>query len=152
MNPQHALDVAVSPTGTIVVVGDFKGSLTLDATYASKGSSDIFVAQLTPEGASTWTAALGGADDDSGVRIAVDKFGGPLILGSFANSISLEGALSLQLEELKTDLSSRLQQTNSSSGTSKFQSALLSALRSMETTTYFLRAFSLGASILVQGR
>ena len=91
LNSQHVLDVATTPTGDIVFVGDFKGSLTLGSSYSSKGGSDIFVAQLTPVGDPTWTISLGGADDDSGVRIAVDKFGGPVILGSFANSISLGG-------------------------------------------------------------
>ena len=90
-NAQAASDVSVAPTGDIVVVGNFSGSLTLKSSYQSGSGVNIFVAQLTSAGVATWIANLGGAADAQGAKIAVDKFGGPVILGSFSDSISLDG-------------------------------------------------------------
>ena len=75
-----ALDSAgnIFVTGTTYSAGWLKGGF--DTTLA--GPSDAFVAKLSPAGGPLWSTCLGGAYDDYGRAIAVDKSGNAWITGT----------------------------------------------------------------------
>lgn len=80
-----ALAVAVDDAGTVVVGGQFTGTLTLDAdlstTLSSVGGSDGFVAVFTEAGASQWAEAFGGDRNDAVLDVAVDAKTGVVAVG-----------------------------------------------------------------------
>lgn len=93
--------VAVDSKGNVYVVGTFEalgtkktatfGTLTL----TSKGSSDVFVAQLNSTGGWTWVRSAGGISSDEGSGIATDAAGNVYISGWFFGSASTFGTTTL---------------------------------------------------------
>ena len=77
-------DVAVSASGTVYVTGHTEsGEWTSggsDSIYHG-GSSDAFVAKVSPEGEYLWSICLGGNDVDEGKGIAVDASGDVYVAG-----------------------------------------------------------------------
>jgi len=71
-------------SGNVVVTGETHSSGWVsggfDNTY-NGGSTDAFVAKLSPAGAHLWSTYLGGSGSDYGYGVAVDAFGNVLVTG-----------------------------------------------------------------------
>jgi hypothetical protein len=91
---QRGLDVAVDPSGNIIVVGDFSGTMVLGSTSltaAPLAGRNVFVARLGPSAAPIWAKQFGGAEDDAAHAVAADSAGNVLVAGEFGDSITFGG-------------------------------------------------------------
>ncbi len=90
--------VAVAPSGSVVVTGDFTGTrmtlggLTLTNTIV--GFDDGFVAQLTPAGDWQWAVPVGGTSNQYGNAVAVTGSGQVIVAGHFYDTVAF-GATTL---------------------------------------------------------
>lgn len=75
--------LAVDSTGCIFVTGTTMSSGWVSGGFDETfdGTSDVFVAKLSPAGAHLWSTYLGGSDEDAGTGIAVDRMGNVFITG-----------------------------------------------------------------------
>lgn len=84
--------VAVNADGDVYLAGDFSKTLTLApgaVLLSNKGSADIFLVKLTPEGIPIWKQQLGDDTDQFPPRdLAVDSAGGAALVGFFNGSIN----------------------------------------------------------------
>jgi hypothetical protein len=79
-----AAGVAVDPTGNVVVVGSFAGSVDFGGTVlVSAGGNDVFVAKYDAAGALVWVKQFGDAADQSPEAVAVDATGAIVVCGTF---------------------------------------------------------------------
>lgn len=82
--------VAVDTNGNVLATGMFTGSASFGTgSLVSAGGSDIFVVRYNPAGTFSWSARLGGAEDDAGNGIAADIFGGSYVAGRFRGTMSV---------------------------------------------------------------
>ncbi|MGK4001256.1 hypothetical protein WMF31_01425 [Sorangium sp. So ce1036] len=89
---QYVADVAVDAADNVVVVGSFWGELRFgDASLQSAGNADAFVAKLTNLGLVSWVRSSGGVHGDRFDSVAVDRFGGPVVVGVFNGTFDLGG-------------------------------------------------------------
>lgn len=79
-------DAAITPDGSVIVVGRFYGRLDLGAwsftPTGSFGASDIFYARIDPSGEIVEARAYGGPDGEWGIRVAVAPDGDVWLAGS----------------------------------------------------------------------
>lgn len=84
--------VSVDPDGNIVVVGEMNGSVNFGAdVLASAGSSDAFVAKLSPSGEQVFAQRFGGIEYDRARSVAIDGDGNIVVGGRFGGEIQLGG-------------------------------------------------------------
>ena len=86
--------VAVDPSGSAVVTGNFTGAISFGvANLTSAGSWDVFVAKYTFTGAmvNAWANRYGSTGDDIGWSVAVDSFGQIIVGGSYSGTVSFGG-------------------------------------------------------------
>lgn len=86
--------VAVDVQGNVFITGDFTGSIDFGGTAGALTgavSPDIFVAGFDPEGNPLWSKRFGGAVDDYGFAIAVDKDNNVVVTGAFSGDTSFGG-------------------------------------------------------------
>lgn len=92
---EYATDLALAPTGEVIVAGYFKsatlllGATTLINASPNGGNSstdDIFVARLSSTG--TWTQAVraGGPDSENVRSLAIDAAGNTVVTGIFSDT------------------------------------------------------------------
>jgi hypothetical protein len=80
--------VAVDPSGNIVMVGSFTGTLDLGGgQLASTGSADIFITKRSPLGEHIWSKRFGDASAQRSSTVAIDAKGAIYIGGSVQGSI-----------------------------------------------------------------
>lgn len=78
---EYVNDVATDPSGNIYLTGGFTGTTTFggmsvtSADSATSGSTDIFVAKVSPFGTVEWVKRFGNTSPDEGFRIAADANG-----------------------------------------------------------------------------
>ena len=87
---QRATAVAVDPSGDILVVGYFAGTIDFGCSggpLASAGGTDAFVVKLDPSGVCTWAEGFGDQSDQQATAVAVDSSGNVLVAGNFAGAI-----------------------------------------------------------------
>jgi hypothetical protein len=95
--------IAVDASGNSFVAGEFTGSATFGSTtLSSKGSTDVFVARLSPTGQFVWTTAAPGTGDDVPYGIALDDSGNILIAGTYAGAVTF-GATVLSSKAVSAD-------------------------------------------------
>ncbi len=87
-----AVDIAVSDSGFVYVVGYFTDTVDLDPgaatlTTISAGAKDIFVQKLSPSGSLVWAKRIGGTGNDEVKAIAVDRLGNAFLTGSFSGAV-----------------------------------------------------------------
>ena len=74
--------IAADGSGNALVTGNFNGTADFgEATLASAGDSDVFVAKYDAGGNAVWAQRAGGSDVDVGVAITVDRSGNALVAG-----------------------------------------------------------------------
>ncbi|MBW2457724.1 MAG: hypothetical protein JRI68_24685 [Deltaproteobacteria bacterium] len=92
---QAALDVAVTSSGGVVVVGSLQGDVDFGGgVLPGLGAADAFVVELDGDGDHVWSDRFGGADNQSAESVAIDPNTGDVVLtGPFRNSITVGGNL-----------------------------------------------------------
>ena len=79
--------VKVDTGGNRYVTGDFSGSASFgDRVLDSAGGKDIFLAKFDRSGVLHWLLQVGGAGDDVGQDIALDRAGNIYLTGSFTGT------------------------------------------------------------------
>lgn len=93
----NAYNLILDKSGQLYISGSFKGTVDFDPSPntanldSEAGSTDIFMARYTPEGAYVWAIRLGGAQDyEFGSALAVDDAGHIYITGLFIDTIDLD--------------------------------------------------------------
>lgn len=88
-----ATAVAVDPSGNVVVVGYFNGTVDFGGgSLVSAGGNDIFVAKYSgTNGAHLWSKRLGTSTSEIPNRVAVDSYGDVVVIGSFTGSVNFGG-------------------------------------------------------------
>jgi len=86
--------VASDPTGHLVAAGTFiSGQDIAGVPLSSAGGDDVFLAKLTPAGATVWVKRTGGTATDKLEEVAVDSSGNVLVVGTTANGASFSKPL-----------------------------------------------------------
>ncbi|MDB6024271.1 MAG: hypothetical protein JWM68_494, partial [Verrucomicrobiales bacterium] len=89
--------IAVNAAGTSHVVGTFFSPVLTarNLSVTNNGVRDIFLAELSADGAVNWLRGAGGASDDQGFNIAVDQSGNSYITGFFKTTANFGGNISV---------------------------------------------------------
>lgn len=83
-----ALGVAIDPSGQVVVVGRFQGTVDFGGgPLTSAGGDDIFVARYLSNGAFVWAKRFGDAADQRANAVAVDAAGNTFVVGGFDGAL-----------------------------------------------------------------
>ncbi|WP_437736313.1 hypothetical protein [Sorangium sp. So ce1335] len=91
---QRAASVAVDADLSVIVAGDFDGTLDVEAApLASAGGADVFVAKLDAAGNVLWTRRFGDAEDQRAGGVAVDAAGNVVLTGDLKGSADFGGGL-----------------------------------------------------------
>lgn len=88
-------DLAVDPTGSILLAGGFTGQVNFGGwSLVSAGKKDIFLMKLTAGGAPVWSRSFGDAAEQSAYGIATDGTGNVFVVGDLNNATDFgQGAL-----------------------------------------------------------
>lgn len=93
-NYQQAQDVAVDADGNVIIVGDYQGSVTFgDDTYTTLGSSDIFIAKLSPEGTPLWSKSFGSANKDLANAVSIGPDNSIVVAGNYTGALDFGAGL-----------------------------------------------------------
>ena len=86
-----AKGIAISTSGEILVAGEFSEyfSIGLD-NLTSSGLSDIMLISMQENGTLNWGISAGGIVEDSGIGIAIDSQGTPIIIGNYGDTANFE--------------------------------------------------------------
>jgi len=90
-----ANDVAVDPSGNVLITGYFRYSVNFGgSTLTSLSfSTDIFLAKFNPNGIHLWSQRFGGGNNpDSGTGVAADASGNVLLTGYFTDLVNFGGS------------------------------------------------------------
>jgi hypothetical protein len=94
-DPEHRQEVsrvAMTPDGSTIAVGSFRGVFDLGGTpLESGGLSRIFVAEVDPSGVIRWSRRFGGGDEAPRLSLAVDRGGRVFVAGDFSGEFEVDG-------------------------------------------------------------
>ena len=105
----HANAVASDSAGSTVVVGSFRGTITLGATsFTSASTQDTFLARYSPAGSLVWARTFAGRAGTSssgtttyavsqGSAVAIDGSGNVFVAGSFTGTVNFGSATNATL-------------------------------------------------------
>lgn len=83
-------DVAVDGAGNVYAVGTVVGAIDLGGgMLAPRGGTDVFVLALDASGVHRWSRRYGGASDDTATGLALDASGRPVVIGTFAATMTV---------------------------------------------------------------
>jgi len=83
--------VATDALGNVHVAGSFTGTLTLGASeLRAAGGSDVYLAELDPNGTLLSAVALGGAADDRALSLVIDSERNAILSGSGLGTVKLD--------------------------------------------------------------
>jgi|GEM_PF-2732387 len=93
--PQNGFAYSISSyNNRIYVTGDFLQTIVLDQfTIFSSGNSDVFLAEINPDGQFQWAHSYGGSSDETGMDILADTDGSVYLGGSFIGPVDFGGQL-----------------------------------------------------------
>lgn len=84
--------VAALPDGSALVAGSFRGTTAFGGTsLTSRGSSDLFIAKLTPTGDYAWVRQAGGAGFDGAGDVSALPDGSAVVTGRFGGWATFAG-------------------------------------------------------------
>lgn len=84
LSGNHSEAVVIGPEGSIFVTGSYAKNFRFGGEpLTCAGMSDAFVLALAADGATRWTRTWGGAEDDSGAAVGVDRAGAVTVTGFF---------------------------------------------------------------------
>ena len=120
----NATGVAALPNGGYVVVGTFDGSVTVDGstTYTSLGGTDALVVAFTSAGAVSWSRRLGSVGNETATGVKVTRTGAVLVSGTFTNTVSFGGAVSLTATGTSDGFAARFESSGTASWARAFGS------------------------------
>lgn len=96
--------LAADPSGSVLLMGDFRGTADLGAgNVTSKGEDDVFLIKLAGNGTVVWSKAFGTLDYDFSGGVAVDGAGSVFTTGSFVGTMVV-GATTLASAGGTTDM------------------------------------------------
>lgn len=83
-----ATSIVCDPDGNLVITGDFKNTVRFGnlPIITSSGSSDIFVAKISPSGTWLWSSRAGGSSYDTANSLDADSQGGIYVTGYFSGT------------------------------------------------------------------
>jgi hypothetical protein len=123
---QYTNAVAIDSGGNTLVSGAVYGAIDFGGpagSLVSAGANDVFVAKLSPDGATIWSKRFGDAASQLAFGIAVDGKDGVLLTGSMAGTIDFGGG-SMTSAGGRDVFIARLDQSGSYSWASRFGDAL----------------------------
>jgi len=90
----YGYGIATDASGNCYVTGSFVGTASFGSTNLfSNGSTDVFIAKLSPDGNWLWAVQAGGNGSESGEDVTIDNYGNVYLTGYFRNTASF-GAFS----------------------------------------------------------
>ena len=90
---QGPRSVAVTDSGSIVTTGNFLGTVVFDSVLTSAGSSDIFLARLSPSGTPLSSSRFGDAQNQRGWDVAYDSLENIYLVGDHEGTVNFGGSL-----------------------------------------------------------
>ncbi|MDI1483387.1 SBBP repeat-containing protein [Polyangium sp. y55x31] len=85
---QRARHLAQGDDGTLVLTGDFDGTINLGGKdLTSRGGHDVFIASYAQGGHHRWSASFGGSLDEDVTRAAIDGKGAMYVLAQFQQTV-----------------------------------------------------------------
>jgi hypothetical protein len=91
----HQLDIAdlcSDRSGNLYMLAEFHGDAEVgDATYTSRGASDLLIVHLRSDGSAGWVRQIEGPNNEMAGGIAVDSAGNVVVAGSFESTVSIGG-------------------------------------------------------------
>jgi hypothetical protein len=89
---QTGYALAIDPSGSVFVAGDFNGTIDLGGgPLTSTGSSDILLAKLSATGAHVWSQRFGDLSSDHAFGLAADADADVIMCGRYDGDIDLGG-------------------------------------------------------------
>ncbi|MCG8557984.1 MAG: SBBP repeat-containing protein [Proteobacteria bacterium] len=86
------IDVAVDPSGNVVLTGYFTGTVDFGGGPLTGPGRSILVAKFAPDGMHLWSKRFGGTgESDYGGSVATDAAGNILVTGAFGTSVDFGG-------------------------------------------------------------
>lgn len=93
-------DVKVAPNGDIVIIGDFSGTIELNApgklSVTAAGERDIYVVRLQSDGTFVWGKTIGGLSDDLAFFVAVNGSDDIYVSGGFLGTADFDPGAATQ--------------------------------------------------------
>lgn len=84
----YLTDIAASPDGNYVLIGQTDGGISGNKTTASYGLTDYWLIKIDPDGNIVWQTNLGGSNHDFGMSVAVDATGNIYADGTSISAVS----------------------------------------------------------------
>lgn len=86
--------VAVAPSGSIALIGEFMSRINLGGSTLTGGSfEDVFIAELSSAGQHLWSRRLGNTGTDYGSDVAFDSLGNVIAIGMVAAGNNSAGSI-----------------------------------------------------------
>lgn len=91
-------DIAVDPSGNVIVTGEYKGTATFGPdvlnsqinTGSGNPSYDVFITKLDNNGNFLWTEDGNANEDDRGLGVTTDALGNIYVMGQFSQDITFQ--------------------------------------------------------------
>ena len=84
--------VAVDPSGNVIMVGGFLGTVDFGGgDLTNSGSTDVILAKYDTNGGHIWSQRFGGNGQESGRGVTVDGAGNVIITGRFRSTVDFGG-------------------------------------------------------------
>lgn len=92
---QQVADLAVAPSGDVIMVGRFWGEVDFGGGAMNSNSQweDAYIARFDPQGQHLWSRQFGDLDEQGIRGVALDGAGNILIVGTFRGTIDLGGGV-----------------------------------------------------------
>ncbi len=87
--------VGLDPSGNVVMVGSFRGTVSFGGASLVANGTDAFVAGFSPLGAHRWSRSMGASGADIANAVAVDSLGLSYVTGSFEGDVDFGSATPL---------------------------------------------------------
>ncbi|RYY94964.1 MAG: hypothetical protein EOO11_16820 [Chitinophagaceae bacterium] len=102
-NPAYAETMALDSGRALLVAGDFRNTLDLDAgpgtaTVTSNGDVDIFLTRYDTAGRFVWARSIGGPLGDACKQVRIDRNGDILLIGYFQGTVDFDPGPGVHLE------------------------------------------------------
>ncbi len=95
-NIDETLAVTGDTDGNTYTTGYFSSTALVNGNSLSvSGLSDVFLSKVNTAGVTQWSVAMGGAQSDRGLGVAVDPSGNVLVSGFYTGTINFGGAVTL---------------------------------------------------------
>lgn len=88
---QQAQDVALDPSGNVVVTGNFAGMVDFGGQTRNAADVDVFVVKYDTAGVLSWVKSFSATGNQTPSAVATDSLGGVIITGFTTGTVNLGG-------------------------------------------------------------